>query len=62
MKRVSYEIRFCWNGSKRQVAFADRFESKREWKEAIWSMPYDILDETNTVCFVDYGDNDDWSD
>lgn len=54
-----YEIRWCWNGSKRQVAFVDRFDTEEEWHDVIWNQPYDIIDETDTVCFIDYGDNDD---
>ena len=55
-----YEIRWCWNGSKRQVAFTDHFDTEKEWREVIDNMPYDIIDETERICYVDYGDNDDW--
>lgn len=53
-----YEIRWCWNGSKRQVAFTDYFDTEEEWHDVIWNMPYDVIDENDHICWVDYGDND----
>lgn len=55
---MNYEIRLCWNGSKRQVEDTYIFDSKREWRYAIETMPYDIIDENDHICWVDYGDND----
>ena len=53
-----YYIHWCWNGSKRQVAFTDYFDTEQEWHEVIWNQPYDIIDETSRICYIDYGDND----
>lgn len=53
-----YEIRWCWNGDTRQIAFTDYFGTKQEWHNVIWNQPYDIIDETDTICYIDYGDND----
>ena len=55
---MTYYIYWCWNGSKRQKAFTDEFESKQEWLWVIESLPYDIIDESDNECWVDYGDND----
>ncbi len=57
---ATYKIHWCWNGSKRQVFDTDEFATEREWRWNIDNMPYDILDESDTECWVDYGDNDDW--
>lgn len=57
---ATYKIHWCWNGSERQVDGTDTFESKREWEFVIDGLPYDILDMSDTECWVDYGDNDDW--
>ena len=54
-----YEIRFCWNGNKRKVDWVDYYDSKKEWRYDIEQLPFDIIDETERICYVDYGDNDD---
>lgn len=53
-----YYIRYCWNGSKRQYEYTDVYESKSEWLFDIEGLPYDILDQNDHWCWVDYGDND----
>lgn len=53
-----YYIHFCWNGSKKQVAFTDEFESKSEWEFVIEGLPYDLLDGDDHNVWADYGDND----
>ena len=58
--KVTYKIHWCWNGDKNQVDGTDEFGSKREWELVIDNMPFDILDASDTECWVDYGDNDDW--
>lgn len=58
MAKKKYEIRWCWNGSKRQVAFTDYFDTEEEWHDVIWNQPYDVIDETDRICYIDYGDND----
>ena len=58
--RVTYRIHWCWNGDEGQVDGTDEFDSRREWELVIENMPYDILDESDTECWVDFGDNDDW--
>lgn len=58
MAERKYEIRWCWNGSKRQVAFTDYFDTEEEWHEVIWNQPFDVIDETSHICYIDYGDND----
>lgn len=60
MAKKEWLIKLCWNGSKRQVEDTLVFDSRREWRFAIDTMPFDILDETDRICYVDYGDNDDW--
>lgn len=55
-----YEIRWCWNGSKRQVESVDTYESKKEWEWAIDHIPNDFLDANDHIAWVDNGDNDDW--
>lgn len=54
-----YEIRYCWNGSKRKVDWTDYYDSKKEWLMDIEALPFDIIDQTERICYVDYGDNDD---
>ena len=54
-----YEIRYCWNGNKRKVDWVEEYKTKKEWRNAIDYLPFDIIDETERICFVDYGDNDD---
>lgn len=56
-----YYIHYCWNGDEKQVAWTDTYESKREWRWDIDGLIFDILDEDERNCWVDYGDNDDWS-
>lgn len=53
-----YEIRYCWNGDEKQVDWVDYYDSKKEWHYDIECLPFDILDMTERVCYVDYGDND----
>lgn len=53
-----YYIHFCWNGSKKQVAFTDEFEDEREWEFVIEGLPYDLLDGDDHNVWADYGDND----
>jgi len=60
MAKKEYKMKLCWNGSKRQVEDTLIFESRREWRYAIETMPYDIIDKSDHICWVDYGDNDDW--
>lgn len=60
MAKREYQIKFCWNGSKKQVAFTDEFETKSEWEFVIDGLPYDLLDGNDHIVWVDYGDNDDW--
>lgn len=55
-----YEIRWCWNGNKRQVESVDYFDTNREWHEFIWSQPHDVIDESDYIAWLDYGDNDDF--
>lgn len=58
MSDKEYRIVYCWNGNKRQVYFTDTYDTRREWRYAIETMPYDIIDESDHICWVDYGDND----
>ena len=53
-----YYIHWCWNGSKRQIAFTDTYESKAEWEFVIDGLPFDFLDGNDNTVWVDYGDND----
>lgn len=53
-----YKMHLCYNGSKRQIEDTYVFDSKREWHFAIETMPYDIIDEDESNCWVDYGDCD----
>ena len=51
-----YWIYLVWNGNKKQVADKYCFESRREWRWTIMTMPYDIIDEDDHNCWIDFGD------
>ena len=45
-----------YNGNKKQVADKISYERESDWRYAIDTMPFDIIDEDAHNCWVDYGD------
>lgn len=58
MAEREYRMVLCYNGNKDEYEDILVFDSRREWRFAINTMPFDVLDEDETTCWVDYGDND----
>lgn len=57
-----YHIHYCWNGNTEQIDWTDDYETRREWRWDIEGLVFDIIDEDDRNCWVDYGDNDNLED
>lgn len=53
---MKYRIHLCLNGMKGKKASTYEFDDRREWKMACRSLPFDIIDESDTEVWFDWGD------
>lgn len=49
-------IYLVYNGNKKQVADKISYEKEENWRYTIETMPFDIVDEDDHNCWVDFGD------
>lgn len=54
--RGEYIVRFCLNGDTDNVVMEESFDDPDEYNRFVESLPYDFIDATDCVAWVDFGD------